>query len=40
MRGGMLHVRLLEDGGQEPLEVAWEVAGFLADAQATLDLAL
>lgn len=36
----MLHVRLLEDGGQEPLEVAWEVAGFLADAQATLDLAL
>lgn len=36
----MLHLHLLEDGGQEPAAVAREVAAFLGSARSTLDLAL
>lgn len=36
----MLHLHLLEDGGQEPAEIAREVAAFLGRARSTLDLAL
>lgn len=40
MIGEMLEVRLLEDGGQEPLTVAREAAAFLGATRSTLDLAL
>ena len=36
----MITVRTLTDGGQQPLEIARAVAGFLGEARATLDLAL
>jgi phosphatidylserine/phosphatidylglycerophosphate/cardiolipin synthase-like enzyme len=36
----LLEVRTLTDGGQEPVEIAHEVAGFLGEARRTLDLAL
>ncbi|MFL5780845.1 MAG: phospholipase D family protein [Thermoleophilaceae bacterium] len=38
--GGPLWTRTLSDGGQEPIEIAREVADFAAAARSTLDLAL
>lgn len=40
MLSRMLHLHLLEDGGQEPAAVAREAAAFLGQARTTLDLAL
>ena len=36
---GVLEVRTLTDGGQTPVEVAEQIAGFVAGARSTLDLA-
>jgi phosphatidylserine/phosphatidylglycerophosphate/cardiolipin synthase-like enzyme len=38
--GGRLAVRTLTDGGQEPIEIARAVAGFVEAAQRTLDVAI
>ena len=36
----MIEIHTLTDGGQEPLEVAQRLAGFLSAAQKTLDVAI
>ena len=36
----MIELHTLTDGGQEPLEVAQRLAGFLSAAQETLDIAI
>ena len=40
VRGPAIGIETLTDGGQRPADVARGVAGFLAQARTTLDLAL